>query len=82
MLSTISPPFVGSMSYLMLFGRRGLITWRLLGLEWNTYGFHGVVSALLCAADSIAKGWNELPAGVLTVLIGGPIFCLLLWNRR
>lgn len=39
-------------------------------------------SALLCAADSIAKGWNELPAGVLTVLIGGPIFCLLLWNRR
>lgn len=42
-LSTISPPFVGSMSYLMLFGRRGLITWRLLGLEWNPYGFHGVV---------------------------------------
>ena len=42
-LSTISPPFVGSMSYLMLFGRCGLITWRLLGLEWNPYGFHGVV---------------------------------------
>jgi iron(III) transport system permease protein len=42
-LSTISPPFVGSMAYLMLFGRRGLITWRLLGLEWNPYGFHGVV---------------------------------------
>lgn len=42
-LSTISPPFVGSMSYLMLFGRRGLITWRLRGLEWNPYGFHGVV---------------------------------------
>lgn len=42
-LSTISPPFVGSMSYLMLFGHRGLITWRLLGLEWNPYGFHGVV---------------------------------------
>ena len=42
-LSTISPPFVGSIAYLMLFGRRGLITWRLLGLEWNPYGFHGVV---------------------------------------
>lgn len=42
-LSTISPPFVGAMSYLMLFGRRGLITWRLLGFEWNPYGFHGIV---------------------------------------
>jgi iron(III) transport system permease protein len=42
-LSTISPPFVGAMSYLMLFGRRGLITWRLLGLEWDPYGFAGIV---------------------------------------
>lgn len=42
-LSTISPPFACSMAYLMLFGRRGLITWRLLGLEWNPYGFHGIV---------------------------------------
>lgn len=42
-LSTISPPFLCSMAYLMLFGRRGLITWRLLGIEWNPYGFHGVL---------------------------------------
>ena len=42
-LSTISPPFLGSMSYLMLFGRRGLVTWRMLGFEWNPYGFHGIV---------------------------------------
>ena len=42
-LSTISPPFLCSMAYLMLFGRRGLITWRLLGIEWNPYGFHGVM---------------------------------------
>lgn len=39
-------------------------------------------AALLCAADTIAKGLNELPVGVLTVLIGGPVFCILLWNRR
>lgn len=39
-------------------------------------------AALLCGADTFAKGWNELPVGVLTVLIGGPVFCLLLWNRR
>ncbi|MDR1515778.1 MAG: iron ABC transporter permease [Synergistaceae bacterium] len=37
--------------------------------------------ALLCAADAVAKSWNELPAGVLTVLIGGPVFCAILWNR-
>ncbi len=42
-LSTISPPFLCSMAYLMLFGRRGLVTWRLLGFEWNPYGFHGVL---------------------------------------
>ena len=42
-LSTVSPPFLCSMAYLMLFGRRGLLTWRLLGIEWNPYGFHGVL---------------------------------------
>lgn len=39
-------------------------------------------AALLCTADTFAKGWNELPVGVLTVLIGGPAFCMLLWKRR
>lgn len=37
--------------------------------------------ALLCAADTLAKSMNELPVGVLTVLIGGPVFCVLLWKR-
>ncbi|MDR3321202.1 MAG: iron ABC transporter permease [Synergistaceae bacterium] len=39
-------------------------------------------AALLSVADTMAKMWNELPAGVLTVLIGGPVFCVILWNRR
>lgn len=43
LLSLISPPFVSSLAYIMLFGRRGLITWKLLGIRWNPYGFHGVV---------------------------------------
>ena len=43
MLSVISPPFVCSLVYIMLFGRRGLITWKLLGLHLNPYGWHGVV---------------------------------------
>jgi iron complex transport system permease protein len=38
--------------------------------------------ALLCAADTIAKMWNEMPAGVLTVLVGGPVFCAIIWNRK
>lgn len=43
LLSMVSPPFIGSLSYLMLFGRRGLITFHLLGINWNPYGWHGVV---------------------------------------
>ncbi|MCI7403010.1 ABC transporter permease [Pyramidobacter sp.] len=85
-LSTISPPFVGSMSYLMLFGRRGLITWRLLGLEWNPYGFHGVVmmealsqlgvATLLAAASfhqvdgSLERASLDLGASPLRTLLG------------
>jgi len=43
LMSIISPPFVSSLAYIMLFGRRGLITWKLLGIRWNPYGMHGVV---------------------------------------
>lgn len=43
LLTLISPPFVGAMAFIMLFGRRGLVTWKLLGLDWNPYGLHGVV---------------------------------------
>jgi iron complex transport system permease protein len=39
-------------------------------------------AALLSAADTAAKTWNEMPAGVLTVLVGGPIFCFILWKRK
>ena len=43
LLTMISPPFVTSLSYVMLFGRRGLITYKLLGLSLNPYGWHGIV---------------------------------------
>jgi iron complex transport system permease protein len=39
-------------------------------------------AALLCAADTLAKSLDELPAGVLTVMIGGPVFCFILWRRK
>lgn len=80
-LSTISPPFLCSMAYLMLFGRRGLVTWRLLGVEWNPYGFHGVLmmetasltglAALLIAA-SLQRVDGALERASLD-LGGGPL---------
>ena len=43
LLTMISPPFVSSLAYIMLFGKRGLITYKLLGLCLNPYGWHGIV---------------------------------------
>lgn len=43
MLTMISPPFVTALSYITLFGRRGLITHDILGLTLNTYGMWGIV---------------------------------------
>ncbi len=42
-ITLISPPFVSSLSYITLFGRRGLITYKLLGLNMNPYGMWGIV---------------------------------------
>ena len=44
MISMISPPFVTSLSYINLFGRRGLISYDLLKLNYDPYGFFGIVS--------------------------------------
>ena len=42
-LTMISPPFVSSLAYITLFGRRGFITNTLLGISCNPYGWHGIV---------------------------------------
>ncbi|MBP6125400.1 MAG: iron ABC transporter permease [Leptotrichiaceae bacterium] len=43
-LPIISPPFVVALSAILLFGRQGLITNRLLGLRnFEIYGFHGLL---------------------------------------
>jgi iron(III) transport system permease protein len=44
LLPLISPPFLVSLAFILLFGRNGLIT-RALGLDWSIYGFHGIVIA-------------------------------------
>lgn len=38
----LTPPFVAGLSFILLLGRRGLITYQLLGLETNIYGLHGL----------------------------------------
>lgn len=40
----VAPPFVSSLAYIQLYGRRGWITYRLLGLSWNPYNLAGVVA--------------------------------------
>lgn len=54
LLTLISPPFVSALSYIMLFGRRGIITYNLLGLNINPYGWHGVVLLQSIGHASIA----------------------------
>ena len=42
LLPLIAPPFLVSLSFILLFGRNGVVT-RALGLDWSIYGFHGIV---------------------------------------
>lgn len=43
LVTMVSPPFIFGLSFITLFGRRGLITYRLLGLKLNPYGWQGIV---------------------------------------
>lgn len=42
-LPILSLPFVVAIAYIMLFGRRGLITYQLFGLNLNIYGWPGLL---------------------------------------
>lgn len=43
LITMVSPPFVSSLAYIQLYGRRGWITYRLLKLSWNPYNCWGVI---------------------------------------
>ncbi len=43
LITMVSPPFVSSLAYIQLYGRRGWITYRLLGITWNPYNCWGVI---------------------------------------
>ncbi len=44
LLPLISPPFLVSLAFILLFGRNGVVT-HGLGLDWSIYGVHGIVMA-------------------------------------
>lgn len=44
LLTMVSPPFIGSLTYIELFGRSGFITKNILKLSINPYGLWGIVS--------------------------------------
>ena len=45
-IPVVSPPFIGAMAIIMLFGNNGLITWSLLGIRnYPIYGFRGLLIA-------------------------------------
>jgi iron(III) transport system permease protein len=54
MVPTVSPPFAIALSTILLFGRNGLITKRLLGLDFNIYGMHGLVFVQVITFFSVA----------------------------
>ena len=44
MLPIVAPPFVLSLSMIMIFGKKGIITYHLLGIRnANIYGMHGIL---------------------------------------
>lgn len=53
-LPLLNPPFVGSIAFIMLFGKRGLITHDLLGLSITPYGYYGVFAMQTIGLTTIA----------------------------
>ena len=54
LLPLFSPPFMVAFSYIMMFGRNGLITSKLFGLDVNIFGWHGLWLAQTVAFFPIA----------------------------
>ncbi|WEV64263.1 iron ABC transporter permease [Bifidobacterium sp. ESL0732] len=54
LLPTISPPFAAATAIITLFGKRGMITHDLLGLETNIYGLPGLTMVLTMTFAPVA----------------------------
>ena len=65
MIAIISPPFVTSLSYINLFGRRGLITYNLLKLNYDPYGYRSVINS----ARSLGANTNRIILDIILPLL-------------
>ena len=54
LVPTVSPPFAIALSTIMLFGRNGLITKQLLGINYSIYGMVGLVFVQVITFFSVA----------------------------
>jgi len=54
LIPLINPPFVGSVAFIMLFGKRGLITHTLLGFEVSPFGYYGIVTMQTIGLTTLA----------------------------
>lgn len=54
LLPLVNPTFVGSIAFIMLFGKRGLITYRLLHLSISPYGWQGIVILQVLTLTTLA----------------------------
>ncbi|AZA13109.1 ABC transporter permease [Corynebacterium choanae] len=54
LLPVISPPFAIATAIVTLFGRRGIITHQLFGLDFDIYGLHGLVIVLTMTFTPVA----------------------------
>jgi iron(III) transport system permease protein len=54
LMPIISPPFAVATAAIELFGRSGLITYKLLGIRYNIYGFTGLTAVLVLSLFTVA----------------------------
>ncbi|MFM8320655.1 MAG: ABC transporter permease [Chloroflexota bacterium] len=54
LVPTVSPPFAIALSTILLFGRNGLITKQILGIDTNIYGMRGLVFVQVITFFSVA----------------------------
>jgi iron(III) transport system permease protein len=54
LMPIISPPFAVATAAIELFGRSGLITYELLGIRYNIYGFTGLTGVLVLSLFTVA----------------------------
>jgi len=61
----ILPGFITAISYIFLFGRNGLITYKLLGISWDVYSWKSV--CILQAIDQTTTAFLMVTAALMTI---------------